>query len=426
MTKTIALAALLLMTAQDDARVASLRDRAVSIRSIDPADDDFRDLEPLRKSLKGVRVVMLGEQDHGDGTTFLAKTRMIRFLHERMGFDVLAFESGLYDCAKVWERLQAGEPAQTAVPRGVFAIWTRSREVQPLIDYIGAQMKTKHPLEIAGVDSQLTGSASEEFLAGDLAKALGPELAHGPEWDRVARVIGLLASSAWELQKEPVPPAEEQAAFARTIETWRSRVDSAFWKQFLESLRAYAEQEWRTNYPDFAGNVEVYAMRDRQMGDNLVWLAREKYPKRKIIVWAATAHNARNLAGIDPGKAKHPKLYTTKTASGDAVWRPMGDVAHRALGKELYSVGFISHEGEWARYPAKEAQPVPVPSAGSLEDLFARAGFTTAFLDFRRAPAWLHETLLSQMFGHTEMRADWSNVVDGVVFLRKMERSHRK
>ncbi len=135
-----------------------LAEHAVRVRSVDPADDDFRDLEPLRKSLEGVRVVMLGEQDHGDGTTFLAKTRLIRFLHEKMGFDVLAFESGLYDCAKAWERLAAGEPARVAVPRGVFAIWTRSREVQPLIDYLGAQFKSGHPLELAGVDSQLTGS----------------------------------------------------------------------------------------------------------------------------------------------------------------------------------------------------------------------------------------------------------------------------
>lgn len=68
-----------------DARVSWLADHAVRLRSIDPADDDFRDLEPLRVTLAGVRVVLLGEQNHGDGTTFLAKTRLIRFLHERMG-----------------------------------------------------------------------------------------------------------------------------------------------------------------------------------------------------------------------------------------------------------------------------------------------------------------------------------------------------
>ena len=426
MTKTIALAALLLMATSDDARVASLREHAVAVRSIDPADGDFRDLEPLRKSLKGVRVVMLGEQDHADGSTFLAKTRLIRFLHERMGYDVLAFESGLYDCAKVWERLQAGEAAQTAVPFGVFAIWTNSREVQPLIDYIGAQMKTKHPLEIAGVDNQFTGKASEQLFVGDLAKAIGPELAHGPDWDRAVHVINLLTTSALEAGTAPVPTPEEQAAFSRTIETWRSRIDSAFWKQVLESVRTFGEQEMRTPYPDSVGKVEVFTMRDLQMGDNLLWLAREKYPKRKIIVWAATGHNARNVGTIDPGKAKRPEFYTTKTASGEAVWRPMGDVAHRVLGNELYSVAFVAHEGEFARFFAKVAQPVPVPSPGSLEDLFARAGFTNAFLDLRHAPAWLHEPLAAQIFGHTEMRADWTRVVDGVVFMRRMERSHRK
>src|SRR5206468_6044731 len=59
------------LCAQEDSRVTWLAQHAVRVRSVDPADDDFRDLEPLRATLQGVRVVMLGEQDHGDGTTFL-------------------------------------------------------------------------------------------------------------------------------------------------------------------------------------------------------------------------------------------------------------------------------------------------------------------------------------------------------------------
>jgi erythromycin esterase len=423
-----------------DPRVAWLAKNATRIRSLDPSAGDFSDLEPLRAALKGVRVVMLGEQSHGDGTTFLAKTRLIRFLHEQLGFNVLAFESGLYDCPKAWDFLARGEEPRAALSRGVFAIWSKSREVQPLFDYIGKQSKSAHPLEVAGVDSQTTGSAAEEFLAADLAAFLSridPKLAEGEEWNRVARVIALLNQSAWELRKAPVPPPNEQEAFARTIERWRSLIaerdhapatqpwSGSFWRQLLASLRLFAEQEWRTDYTDyskFAVNtpVDVFTMRDVQMGKNLIWLANERYPKEKIIVWAATGHNARALPTIKTSDPKYARLYTG--------WTPMGEIAWKKLGNELYSLGFIAHEGEAARYGMKTSTAVQ-SSHDSLEDLFTRASFESAFIDFRHPPAggrWLHTVLTAKFLGYTEMQADWTRVVDGVVFIKRMERSHKK
>jgi len=415
----------------EDARVAWLADHAIRMRTLDASEDDFGDLEPLRATLKGVRVVMLGEQSHGDGTAFVAKTRLIRFLHERMGFDVLAFESGFYDCPKAWDFVREGEPARKSVPRGVFAIWTGSREVQPVIDYIGAQAKSAHPLELAGVDSQLTASASVDFLAGDLAAFLScidPKLAQGDDWNRVARVIDRLYRSAWENGTEPVPAAEEQEEFARTIESWRSAIathdrtpatqpwSGAFWRQFLASLRGIAEQTWSTRYPDFAGNPEVFAMRDRQMGENLAWLATQRYPNRKIIVWAATFHNARNLGTIETHDEKYRCLY--------AATSPMGEVAWKTLGSELYSLGVTSYEGESATPFTPNGKPLPATSRDSLEDLCARAGLVNAIVDFRYADS-LRAPLEGRLMGHVEMRADWTRIVDGVLFLRTMQRSHR-
>src|SRR5687768_4564334 len=105
----LAVPALAQPSAPADPRVEWLRKNAVPIRSIVPEDRSFSDLQPLKKILGNSRVVLLGEQSHGDGSVFLAKTRMIQFLHEEMGFGVLAFESGLYDCRRAWEALQAGE-----------------------------------------------------------------------------------------------------------------------------------------------------------------------------------------------------------------------------------------------------------------------------------------------------------------------------
>jgi erythromycin esterase len=423
--------------AERDPRVAWLAKNATRIRTLDLNDGDFHDLEPMRAALTGARVVLLGEQSHGDGATFVAKARLIRFLHEEMGFNVLAFESGMYDCPKAWEFLVKGEEPRTALSRGIFGIWSKSREVQPLLDYIGKESKGAHPLELTGFDSQTTGSAAEEFLVADLAaylRRIDPKLAEGEEWDRVARIIGLLNQSVWELQEEPVPPKSEQEAFARTIERWRSVIaardrspatqpwSGSYWRQLLASLGVFAAQDWRTDYADrIAGTpVSVFTMRDVQMGKNLIWLANERYPKQKIIVWAATAHNARALPTVKTSDPKFVRLYKG--------WTPMGEIARKTLGSQLYSICVISHEGETARFAAQPKE-IPASSHGSLEDLFTRASFETAFLDFRHPPSggrWLHSMLTAKLLGHTEMQADWTRVVDGVIFIKRMERSHKR
>ena len=77
-----------------------IKDSVVLVRSIDPADTLFSDLDLLGKAVDDSRIVMLGEQDHGDSRTFLAKCRIIKYLHEKLGFNVLAFESDFLHLTK--------------------------------------------------------------------------------------------------------------------------------------------------------------------------------------------------------------------------------------------------------------------------------------------------------------------------------------
>ena len=83
-----------------DDRVDWLKKHAAPITTLDigKQNDRFAELKPFGEAVGDARVVFLGEQTHGDGTTFEAKARLIRYLHEVKGFDVLAFESGM--CAE--------------------------------------------------------------------------------------------------------------------------------------------------------------------------------------------------------------------------------------------------------------------------------------------------------------------------------------
>ncbi len=421
-----------------DPRVQWLAAHAIRLRSVSPEDRDYSDLAPLREVLRGVRVVLLGEQSHGDGTTFLAKTRLIQFLHQEMGFDVLAFESGLFDCARAWERLRAGAAAAVAVPRCVFPIWTRSAQVQPLIAYLGEQARSTRPLELAGVDDQFTGSASREELVPELEAFLARRRAavlHSPEWHPFTTILQRLSENLYQRGKLPDPTIEEQERFLRALDAvaaevagWRGAEEPAvareidFWAQVLESIGPSARQQWILDPASQETPPELLRLRDRQMGRNLVWLANRRYPGRKIVVWAASFHAARGLRTIDTESLpKLRELYRDLAV--------MGEVAGSELGEEMYTLGFTAAEGTMGIPFGEEApEALAPPGAGSLEDLLHRAGLEQAIVDFRRPPPggeWLRQPIASRPLGYLELRADWPQVLDGMLYTRTMEPSTR-
>jgi erythromycin esterase len=403
-----------------------LASQAIPVASIDPGSMDFSDLQPLREVIGDARVVLLGEQSHGDGTVFLAKTRLIEFLHQEMGFDVLAFESGLFDMRKAWEAMVQGRDAREAFSTGVFGIWAGSAEVQPLIAYLGEVAHSDHPLELAGFDCKFTASGSRDSFVSDLEAFLegqGSPLPADARWPGFRETLTGLIDGSHSTTK---PPEEEKERFREVLAELRAWVgegaaatpgsERRFWAQMLKSTEAQAERTWRRDMENLP--LEWAAFRDEQMGDNLIWLANDWYRGRRIIVWAATFHNVRNLGTVD---SRIPDLdYTKAVTMGHRVWQALGD--------DVYNLGFTAFEGEVAPWRFDSAQVLAVPTEGSLEDLMARAGLQDAIVDFRGAgPAlsWLSKPMIARPLGYGEMEADWTSVLDGMFFNRVMKRSTR-
>jgi len=395
--------------------VASLKECASTVRSIEPADTDYTDLAGLRAAVGGARVVLLGEQTHGEGTTFTAKIRLIKFLHEKMGFDVLAFESGFYDCARIWENVQAGGTLSQEVIGSLFYMYATSVQTQPLFDYIQDGLHGPHPLVLTGFESQHTGLKAKAQLFDDFERFLKKRAPDevDEEWWLFRRV-----SVATFGSRDYRPGlAERERFFHKLSELQRlltegGRVTDSltnsegFWYQVLNSIESQTKRYWGM----VTGN-EV-SVRDAQMAKNLIWLAEKAYPGKKIIVWAHNGHIAKGMGSLVEGGRRAPQ--------GDSAFVPMGATIHRYFGSKAYCIGFSGSEGSYMNYVNDQIVTVAPRPAGSIEGALAGAGDIYAFLDYRRASGALQKAQSGTLADFGEVRGIWPEVFDGLFFIGRV------
>lgn len=398
-------------------QVTWLRQHAVKVRSLDPSDEDFADLEPLGEAIGDARVVLLGEASHGEGATSLAKGRLVKFLHQRKGFDVLAWEAGFYHCAKAGRALAARETGRGVIDT-VVPVRMRIAQCRPVLEYVRATQRGTRPIALVGMswytygDSALFDDAITFFEAADAAL---PTPQQRRALARLQQFLGELGSHRRPKAEVKPPELVHVEAMIDMLErdpegNFRRAHDPreiGFMRLALENLQSFV-QFWHK--PPTRGGVDDNPLGVIE-GRNVVFFAREYFPQRKIIVWAHNGHIARGTSQIVELESKFK--FSETIATGERIYDALGDA--------VYSVMFTSHGGRsngWWNEP----RDLPPPPAGSLEDLLHRAGLERAFVDLRHLPPdhWLRERLVAQPVSYAPMRADWTQVYDALFFVDTM------
>ncbi|MEW6991948.1 erythromycin esterase family protein [Colwelliaceae bacterium 6441] len=360
-----------------------------------------QDLANFAKKLKDVRIVALGEQTHGAGSVFTLKTQLIEYLHNYHDFDVLILESGMYDVEEIWQQAKKGQRIKDIAPGNIFYMYSKTDEVTPLFDYINAQASTKKPLRLVGFDSQHTGGISNKNLIGALTKAVSNS---ADNWinDKAWPLFTSQLQRVLNVDNTRLSPEEEKRFFKQIDQlktTFSANQKHAFWYRITRGLEAQAKRQW-----------QISDARSQEMGENIKYWA-EKYPDKKMIVWAHSFHLMnQGLGQINAGQ-----------------------VAKEAFGKDYYMIHFTGASGDFLNFINMENTKVATPSNNSFEKLLNdNISSNIAFNDIRSLKqhnVTIKDKTTSVFANNYQQTVDieqWTGFWDGLFFIKEIKPAHFK
>ncbi|RZK17320.1 MAG: hypothetical protein EOO56_18200, partial [Hymenobacter sp.] len=381
---------------------------ARALRSVSPADTTFAELEFLRSEIGGARVVFLGEPTHGEGNVLAAKTRLVAFLQQRMGFTTLAMESGFFELHKAQREIAVGKSVAKNLQSSIFPVWMQTREFQAVVPLVGPD-----GLRVMGFDPQLSGEYSEDLI-DDLQDFLDDEKGNEAiNYELLSEVVSYMAEHfAFPASR---PPAEWVAELAKADQLLRKaaaaptaarHAEAMFWQQCVRSLDALAH-DYATHDPSAKTRADWVAAdsnpRDAQMADNLLWYLRQ-HPTEKVICWGALPHFANRVEVLGSDELR--------------AYRPMGRAVKEALGpNQVYILGTLAGGGTHG-LPGAGGVPVPEPAAGTLEAYLLTLPAPYAFVSLKHDAPGLQ--LTTYAFDYQPLAGPWSEVADGFLFLKQV------
>src|SRR5690606_14399401 len=101
----------------------------------------FENLSEFKAALQDVELIALGENTHGLGEVFAAKTDLVKFLHQELGFTLVLFESGFGEGALAWENFDSLSPLEYT-QSFTSNFYYHSEEIKELIEYAKTQDNT--------------------------------------------------------------------------------------------------------------------------------------------------------------------------------------------------------------------------------------------------------------------------------------------
>lgn len=250
---------------------------------------NYGDYKFLDSLIAGKKIIMLGESSHGIADFTEIKLDIIKYLHEKHNYKVIAFESGVATC-NMSNLIKDSLSSFDLLIRSLLGVW-RSTEALNLLDYIKSR-----DIQISGIDPNNSALPLNKYqynliidnksIANKLAKLDSLYLYNYkiPK-SKIYRSKKQLDTSNIYKAKEYLK-IEYQKVLSYVFENDKIVIAHSI-NSRLNNLKI---TNLNKNSPNF---YITNQRRDSIMAKNLEFISDSIYPGEKIVVWAHNAHIAK-------------------------------------------------------------------------------------------------------------------------------------
>lgn len=373
--------------------------------------DESASFEPIKAAVKDMRIVILGEVGHADGRTFEIKSELIEYLNADNEYDVVLEGMGFLDGAVLQGVLPplCIDSNYLDVANAWYALWSQTKEASSLVN---AMRSGK--VRYWGMDCQ--PSLSDYFLIPYLM-ASSPCVSNvlaGNAFDSLMAIHDRIIGMDTTLTHNELDYFDAKMNQIReALEDETDLEKKAILDMAIDNVLAFSGQV-RLGFTEWDAQNEGINIRDRQMAENVIWYLNH-FPERKVIIWTANFHGAKQISQIKYGKEPDPDLYNKYVLCGEHL--------EKAFPGQVYSLAFTSGGGSEGYFYTNDSTAI-VPDSTSMEFQLRQLGMEYGFCDLSQKKDWADMAFNSTILGYDCKPGKWAKAFDGIFYMKENHKAY--